>query len=90
MDVELKLKLDDLAIKESVPTYSRLEKLKWQPKQKGRLFIPLCRMLSPPVVKPYLKNDVSQLATHFMTDGYMERNGSFMWHWRTTMGTPMT
>jgi hypothetical protein len=28
-DVELKLKLHDIAIKESVPTASRLEKLKW-------------------------------------------------------------
>jgi hypothetical protein len=73
----LKLKLHELAIKESVPTASRLEKLKWQPKQKGRLFIPLCRMLPLPIVRPYLKNDVSQLATHFMSDGYMEGNGFF-------------
>ena len=76
-DVELKVKLHDLAIKESVPTASRLEKLKWQPKQKGRLFIPLCRMLPLPVVRPFLKNDVSQLATHFMSDGYMEGCGFF-------------
>ena len=76
-DSELKLKLHDLAIKESVPTASRLEKLKWQPKQKGRLFIPLCRMMPLLVVRPYLKNDVSQLATHFMIDGYMEGNGFF-------------
>ena len=76
-DEELKLKLHDLAIKESVPTASRLEKLKWQPKHKGRLFIPLCRMMPLPVVRPFLKNDVSQLATHFMMDGYMEGNGFF-------------
>ena len=68
-DGELKLKLHDLAIKESVPTTSRLEKLKWQPKQKGRLFIPLCRMMFFSVVRAYLKNDVFQLATHFMSDG---------------------
>ena len=76
-DVELKLKLHDLAIKESVPTASRLEKLKWQPKQKGCLFIPLCRMMRLPVVRSFFKNDVSQLATHFMSDGYMEGNGFF-------------
>ena len=75
--MELKLKLHDLAIRESVSTASRLEKLKWQPKQKGRLFIPLCRMLPLPVVRPFLKNDVSQLATHFMNDGYMEGYGFF-------------
>ena len=73
----MKLKLHDLAIKESVPTSSRLDKLKWKPKQKGRLFIPLCRMMPLPVVRPYLKNDVSQLAIHFMIDGYMEGNGFF-------------
>ena len=76
-DAELKIKLHDLVIKESVPTASRLDKLKWKPKQKGRLFIPLCRMLPLPVVRPYLKNDVSQLGTHFMMDGYMEENGYF-------------
>jgi hypothetical protein len=39
--------------------------------------IPLCRMKSLPVVRPFLKNDVSQLATHFMIDGYMEGCGFF-------------
>ena len=29
-DYELKIKLQDLAIKESVPTPTRLEKLKWE------------------------------------------------------------
>ena len=76
-DSELKIKLHDLAIKESVPTASHLDKLKWQPKNKGRLFIPLCRMMSLPVVRPSLNNDVSQLATHFMIDGYMEGNRFF-------------
>ena len=76
-DSELKHKLHDLAIKESVPTTSRLDKLKWHPKHKGRLFIPLCRLLPLSVVRPYLKIDVSQLATHFMIDGYMEGNGFF-------------
>ena len=73
----MKLKLHDLAIKKSVPTFSCLEKLKWQPKQKGSIFIPLCRMMLLPVVRPFVKNNVSQLATHFMIDGYMEGNGFF-------------
>ena len=34
-------------------------------------------MMPLPVVIPYLKNDISQLATHFMYDGYMEGNGFF-------------
>ena len=65
-NVELKRKLHDLAIKESVPTSLSLEKLKWQPKQKGRLFIPLCRMLPLPVVRPFLKNDVSQFNSFYV------------------------
>ena len=30
-----------------------------------------------PVVRLFLKNNVSQLATHFLTDGYMEGCGIF-------------
>ena len=66
-----------MVAKETVNTASRLEQLKWEPKAKGRLFIPLCRMISLPVVRPYLKNDVSQLASHFTSCGYMDGNGYF-------------
>jgi len=34
-------------------------------------------MVSLPVVRPYLKNDVSNLASHFTRVGYMEGNGYF-------------
>ena len=34
-------------------------------------------MLHLPVVRPFLKNDVSQLATHYLTDRYMEGYGFF-------------
>jgi len=34
-------------------------------------------MISLPLVRPYLKNDVLNLATHFMKCGYMEGNGFF-------------
>jgi hypothetical protein len=77
MDAELKLKLHDLAIKESVQTSSHLGKLEWQSKQKGRLFIPLCYMMSLLAVRPFVKNNVSQLATYFITDGHMEGYGFF-------------
>ena len=66
-----------LVSKETVNTASRFERLKWQPRSKGRLHIPLCRMISLPVVRPYLKNDVLNLASHFTKCGYMEGNGYF-------------
>ena len=34
-------------------------------------------MMPFPMVRPHLKNDVSQLATHFIHDGYMEGYGFF-------------
>jgi len=76
-EMEVKLKLHDLVGNASVNTASRLEELKWQPSAKGRLNIPLCRMMSLPVVRPFLKNDVLTLASHFTKCGYMEGNGFF-------------
>ena len=46
-------------------------------KTKGRLFIPLYRKLLLPVVRQFLMNNVSQLATHFMSDGYVKGYGFF-------------
>lgn len=74
---EVHKKLDDLVSREIVNTASRLETLKWQPRTKCKMLIPLCRMISLPVVRPYLKNDVLTLASHFMKCGYMEGNGYF-------------
>jgi hypothetical protein len=34
-------------------------------------------MISLPIVRPYLKNDVMNLAAHFVACGYMEGNGVF-------------
>ena len=34
-------------------------------------------MISLPVVRPYLKSDVSHLASYFIASGYMEGNGFF-------------
>lgn len=73
----MKAKLHDLMEKEIPNTASRLDQLKWEPRTKGRLFIPLCRMISLPVVRPYLKTDVSQLASFFVKTGYLEGNGFF-------------
>jgi hypothetical protein len=34
-------------------------------------------MISLPVVRPFLKNDVLNLASHFVSCGYLEENGVF-------------
>ena len=74
---EVNSKLHDLVGAATGNTASRLDALKWEPRSKSRLKIPLCRMISLPVVRPYLKSDVSHLASYFIASGYMEGNGFF-------------
>jgi hypothetical protein len=54
-----------------------LEKLRFKSCSKSKINIPLSRMISLPVVRPFLKNDVMNLAIHFVACGYMEGNGVF-------------
>ena len=74
---EVNLKLHDLVGAATGNTATRLDALKWEPKSKCRLSIPLCRMISLPVVCPYLKSNVSSLGSYFISSGYMEGNGFF-------------
>lgn len=74
---QLELQLHAFLKKESVNTSSRLERLRYQPRAKSKLNIPLCRMVPLPVVRHFLKNDVMNLAAHFVACGYMEGNGVF-------------
>jgi hypothetical protein len=60
-----------------VNTTSRLEKLRFQPRRKSKINIPLCRMVPLPIVCPFLKNDIMDLTAHFVVCGYMEGNGVF-------------
>ncbi|KAG0572338.1 hypothetical protein KC19_VG086400 [Ceratodon purpureus] len=76
----VKKHLTDLVSKEIVNSASRLEQLKWQPRSKSRLYIPLCRMISLPVVRLYLKNDVLTLMP------YLTNSGLFIELW--TMDRP--
>ena len=52
---------------ESVNITSRLEKLKFQVHPKSKINITLCRMVSLPIMRPYLKNIAMNLAAHFVT-----------------------
>jgi hypothetical protein len=63
--------------KRNCDTSSCLEHLRYQPKAKSKINIPLCRMISLPVVRPCLENDVMNLAVYFVTCGYVEGNGNF-------------
>jgi hypothetical protein len=69
--------LNSILLSETPNTQSRIERLRFQPRHKSRLLIPLCRMVCLPVVRPFLKNDVMKLASHFIKNGYMEGNGVF-------------
>jgi hypothetical protein len=60
-----------------VNCYTRLEKMRLQPRTKSKISIPLCRMISLPIVRPFLKNDVLNLASHFISCGCLEGNGVF-------------
>jgi hypothetical protein len=73
---ELELAIHGI-LKECVNTTSRLEKLRFQPRRKSKINIPLCRMVPFPVVRPFLKDDVMNLAAHFVACGYMEGNRVF-------------
>lgn len=73
MDKEMKA----LISKETINFVLCLEKMRYKPRTKSKLQIPLCRMISLPIVRPYLKNDVMNLGSHFLNNGYMEGNGVF-------------
>ena len=49
----------------------------FKPKDKSKLYIPLCRMISLPIVRPHLGNDVMRLGSHFVNTGYMDGHGVF-------------
>jgi hypothetical protein len=74
---EIDSRLRGLLKKEQVNCATRLEKMRFQPRAKSKINIPLCRMISLPTVRPFLKNDVLNLASHFVSYGYLEGNGVF-------------
>jgi len=67
----------DVLIGEKINTVDILESLKIVPKEKSRLNIPLCRMVSRPIVRPALQTDVNKLEADFVR-GY--RNWEKVFH----------
>jgi hypothetical protein len=61
-----------------VNTTSRLEKLRFQPRRKSKINIPLRRIVPLPVVRPILKNDVMNLVAHFVACGLYGRERGFL------------
>jgi hypothetical protein len=51
---ELELEIHGILKKKCMNTTSRLEKLRFQPRRKSKINIPLCRMVPLPVVRPFL------------------------------------
>ena len=84
---ELGKEMDDLLLKELVSTSAVLDGLRFKPKSKSKISIPLCRMISLPVVRPFLKNDVMGIGQDFVRDGYMDGRGVFYVAIHDNMGT---
>lgn len=61
----------DVLIAQKINTVDILESLKILPKEKSRLNIPLCRMISRPIVRPALQTDVNKLEADFV-HGYRD------------------
>lgn len=76
-EMEVKDELDVLVEKESFNTFSRIESLRFKPKTKSRLNIPLCRLIGLAAVRPAMKNDILQLQGQFVNGGYLEGHGVF-------------
>jgi hypothetical protein len=74
---QVEKEMNDIISKESVNTNFSIESLRFKPRKKSKLCIPLCRMIALLVVRPFLRNDVMNLASHFVSNGYMEGNGVF-------------
>lgn len=74
---ELGREMDAMVVKESANTNAVLDKLRFKPRNKSKLHIPLCRMKPLDAVRPYLKNDVMALGSHFVKSGYNDGQGVF-------------
>lgn len=69
---EVELAMHGFLKKESINSISRFEKLRFRPQQKSKINIPLSRMVSLPMVRLFLKNNVMNLGAHFVACGYMD------------------
>ena len=54
----LVLQLHAIFLKKIIVIYFLLERLRYQPRAKSKFNSPLCQMVSLPIVRPFLKNDV--------------------------------
>ena len=62
---------DDIRRAQTVDTMARIEALRMTPYEFSRMKIPLCRLVSMPMVRPTLASDLIQLEQQFV-HGYKE------------------
>lgn len=74
---EIEAALDNEVQKESINTVSRLEGVRFKPKEKSRFNIPLCRLKGLTDVRPAMRNDIANLQRHFSNGGYIEGQAVF-------------
>jgi hypothetical protein len=63
--------------KEMVNTRSRLMSCRFQPMEKSKIYIPMCRLVGLQAVRPALAKDIYELGSHFIKVGYMDGFGAF-------------
>ena len=56
--IDVRYKLHTMVSIEIPNSKSKIEGLRFQSKNKSKIFNPLCRMVCLPVVRPFFKNDV--------------------------------
>lgn len=67
---------DDLRFKQKVNSIDCIEDMRILPKAESRFFIPLCRMIPMPIVRPSLDSDIKRLEAAF-THGYRPGSSAF-------------
>lgn len=70
-------RLNNFVLNETLNIKSCIQRLWFYLRYKSKFFIPIYRMVCLEVVRPFLKNDVMKLASHFQKNGYMAGNGVF-------------
>lgn len=67
---------DELRFKQKVNSIDCIEDMRISPKEESRFFIPLCRMIPMPIVRPSLESDIKRLEAAF-THGYRPGSSAF-------------
>lgn len=69
--VEIEIDLDEFRGRQKLNSVATISSLRMKPTSSSRFFIPLCRMVAMPMVRPTLQSDLAKLEHEFV-HGYRE------------------